>query len=91
MIRSILLLMLSIMVLAPTWVRVHGAPFACNRDLYLARAGTNITLFRFVQSMLGTGDGAAVVWGGTSTPGVNAIGLHQQDGSICGFNEWACE
>lgn len=88
MIRTILLLLgLTIAVLAPGLARAQGAPFACNSDLYLARtAGNNVTLFRFPQSVLGTGGAAVDVWGGTGSPGINAIGLRQQDGFIYGLN-----
>jgi uncharacterized repeat protein (TIGR01451 family) len=88
MIRSILLLLvLSVAALIPTLARAQGAPFACNSDLYLARtAGNNVTLFRFPQSVLGTGGAAVDVWGGTRSPGINATGLRQQDGFIYGLN-----
>ncbi len=88
MIRTIfLLLVLSVTVLFPTLVHAQGAPFACNNDLYLARtAGNNVTLYRFPQSVLGTGGAAVDVWGVTDTPGINGIGLRQQDGFIYGLN-----
>lgn len=88
MIRTILLLLgMTAALLLPGLVRAQGAPFACNSDLYLARtAGANATLFRFPQSVLGTGGAAVDVWGGTRTPGINAIGLRQQDGFIYGLN-----
>ena len=88
MIRTILLLLISSAIaLAPTLARAQGAPFACNSDLYLARtAGTNVTLFRFPQTVLGTGGAAVDVWGVTNSPGINAIGLRQLDGFIYGLN-----
>lgn len=88
MIRSILLLlMLSIVALIPALARAQGAPFVCNSDLYLVRtAGTAASLFRFPQSVLGTGGAAVNVWGGTRSPGINAIGLRQLDGFIYGLN-----
>ncbi len=88
MIRTILLLLgMTAALLLPSVVQAQGVPFPCNSDLYLARtAGTNVTLFRFPQSVLGTGGAAVNVWGGTRTPGINAIGLRQQDGFIYGLN-----
>ncbi|MCC7249895.1 MAG: DUF11 domain-containing protein [Lysobacter sp.] len=49
-------------------------------------AGNNVTLFRFPPSVLGAGGAAVNVWGGTRTPGINSIGLRQQDGFIYGLN-----
>jgi uncharacterized repeat protein (TIGR01451 family) len=90
MIRSILTALgVAVVALLPNLVQAQGAPFVCNDDLYQVRAGgtpQTTALLRFPQSVLTGGGGAVNVWGAINAPGINAIGLRQQDGFIYGIN-----
>ncbi|MGL6290481.1 MAG: DUF6923 family protein [Silanimonas sp.] len=83
MLRVFTSMLLCMFAIVPLAASAQGAPFACNSDLYLVRAaGSNASLFRFPASVLGTGGTAVNVWGATTSPGLNAAGLREQDGFI---------